>query len=509
MEYLLEMRDISKFYPGVKALNRVSFRVRSGSVHALMGENGAGKSTLMKILAGIEHPDEGEVVFSGKKVRFANPRDALREGIAMIHQELMPIPEMTIAENLFLGREFTRKGRLMLDYASMNRKAKELLENIGVHLNPKLKMKHLTVSEMQMIEIAKAISIDSKIIIMDEPTSAITDREVDQLFKVIKRLKSQGKGIIYISHKMNEIFQIADDITVFRDGQYVDTKPADETNNKELIAKMVGRELTDIFPEKRTEMKEPLLTVKNLTKSGKFRNISFTVRRGEIVGIAGLMGSGRSEVMEAIFGLQKLDEGEIYVAGNRVKIRKPSEAIANGIAFLTEDRKAQGLNLLGSIRHNITISSLKRATDSFGFIQGSNEKAFVDRYMDSSKIKASSRDQSVGLLSGGNQQKVVIAKWLMTSPQILILDEPTRGIDVGAKSELYKLMSQFAAEGYGIIMISSELPEILGMSDRILVFHEGGIAGELSGEDATQEKIMELATGHHHDTRGKDDGVIR
>lgn len=493
MEFLLEMKGVSKFFSGVKALQSVSFQLRPGTVHALMGENGAGKSTLMKILSGIHHPDEGEIYLKGEKIQIDTPAQALKFGISMIHQELTPIPEMTVAENIFLGREPTRLG--IINYNQLYKRTTDLFGKIGIHLYPKSKMKELKVSDNQLVEIAKAISLDADVIIMDEPTSALTDREVEQLFKVIVDLKSHGKGIIYISHKMDEIFKISDEITVLRDGEYIATKVASDTNNKELISMMVGRELKDIFPKDRAEAKEVLLSVRGLTLKGKFCDISFDVRKGEILGIAGLMGSGRTEVMEALFGITKPDSGEIRINDRLTRIRTPEDAIKEGIAFVTEDRKAQGLNLISPVRHNITISSLNEISRS-GFIQRLLEKNRVDEQIESLKIKTPHRDQWAKYLSGGNQQKVVVAKWLMTRPKILILDEPTRGIDIGAKTEIYKLMQSFTSEGYAIIMISSELPEIIGMSNRILVFYDHRIAGEIMGGVVSQEKIMELATGH-------------
>jgi len=495
MEYLLEMKSISKSFSGTYALQNVSLRLRPGSVLALMGENGAGKSTLMKILSGIHRPDEGEILIKGQRVAINSPRDSLKLGISMIHQELTPIDEMTIAENIFLGREPTRMG--VVWYGEMYRKTRELLREMGISLDPKTKMKDLKVSDIQLVEIAKAVSYNSDIIIMDEPTSAITDREVHQLFRVIRDLKAKGKGIIYISHKMDEIFEISDDIMVLRDGQFIDSKPASETNNKELITMMVGRELKDIFPSNKPVPGEVVLEVRGLTKDKWFRDIHFQLRKGEILGFAGLMGSGRTEVMEALFGIVPFDSGEILLDGKPVRFRKPAEAIASGLAFITEDRKVQGLNLLASVKHNITISSLKKVSTRTGILQFRQENKEAEQYVQLLRVKARNKDQLVQYLSGGNQQKVVIAKWLMTNPRILIMDEPTRGIDIGAKTEIYKLMNDLAHQGYSIIMISSELPEVIGMSHRIVVFHNRTVAGVLNQDEASQEKIMELATGQH------------
>lgn len=496
--YLLEVVNVSKAYSSVKALNDVSLRIRPGTVHTVMGENGAGKSTLMKIIAGIVQPDSGEMILNGEKVKFANPRDALRHGISMIHQELTPIPEMTIAENIFLGREPVKLGNMMIDYKRMNREVERLLNEMSIKLDPRMKMKNLTVSETQMIEIAKAMFTDPKLIIMDEPTSAITSREVETLFVLIEMLKSKGCSIMYISHKMDEVFRISDEITIMRDGNYVGSYLASELNYELLIKKMVDRELKDVFPARKAQIASVALSVKNLSHGKRFRDVSFEIRAGEVVGFAGLMGSGRTEVAESIFGIRKLDNGEIYIAGNKVRIRAPHDAIQHKIGLITEDRKLQGLVLPLSVKENITLSSLKHFKKRSGIINKKHENAVVSDYIDMLKIKTPHADQSVETLSGGNQQKVVIGKWLMKSPKIMIFDEPTRGIDIGAKSEIYRKISSLAEEGIAIILISSELPEILGMSDRILVFHDGTITGEFTREDATQENIMKYATGTHN-----------
>lgn len=492
LEYILKMNKITKIFPGTKALNAVDFSLKKGTLHALMGENGAGKSTLMKILAGIHRPDEGEIVYDGKKIIIETPSKALKLGIAMIHQELMPVLEMTVAENIFLGREPLNKG--LLDYKILNRQTKELLDYIGMDVEPTTKMKKLKVSEMQLVEIAKAVSYDSKIIIMDEPTSAITDREVEKLFVIIKELVSKGKSIIYISHKIDEIFRISDFITVLRDGDYIETVKTSEIAVDQLIKLMVGRELIDIYPRRNSKKGNIMLSVKGLTHQKKFHDISFDLKEGEILGISGLMGAGRTEVMESIFGLRKLDAGDIFINGKKVKIRKPIDAINNGLAFVTEDRKYEGLSLPLSVKHNMTISALDKFSKN-GIISRTHENEVVDEQIKSLRIKTPNSKTAVKALSGGNQQKVVIGKWILTNPKILILDEPTRGIDIGAKTEIYKLMNKFVEKGYGIIMISSELPEVLGMSDRIIVFYEGHISGELENEAFCQEHVMALATG--------------
>jgi inositol transport system ATP-binding protein len=492
-DILVEMRDISKAFYGVQALNNVSLKVKKGTVHALMGENGAGKSTLMKVLAGIHTPDNGSIFIEGKKLILKDPQGALDNGIAMIHQELSPVREMTIGENIFLGREplFVTG---MINYKKLYQDAEMLLKNLNLSMNPKKKMKSLSVAGMQLVEILKALSYDSKVIIMDEPTSAIADQEVEKLFEIIDLLKSQGKAIIYISHKMDEIYKISDEITVFRDGHYIATKPSKELGYDTLITMMVGRELTDMFPKpnKRSQNKI-VLSVQGLTSYGKFHNVSFDLKQGEILGLTGLMGAGRTEIVEAVFGMRKLDEGVIYVNGNKVDIKTPMDAIKHKIAFVTENRKDEGLFLPISIQKNISMVSMDHLS-SFGFIQNKEEKQVVSTLYHDLKIKGYSPQQKVETLSGGNQQKVVLAKWLLTKPNILILDEPTRGIDIGAKTEIYKLMSKLVQEGLSIIMISSEMPEVLGMSDRILVFCEGKLTGELKSKEATQEKILDLAT---------------
>lgn len=492
-DILVELRDISKSFHGVQALNNVSLKVKKGTVHALMGENGAGKSTLMKVLAGIHAPDSGSIFIEGAKVTLKDPQGALDHGIAMIHQELSPVTEMTIGENIFLGREplFVTG---TINYKKLYQDAETLLRNLKLSLNPKKKMKTLSVAGMQLVEIVKALSYNSKVIIMDEPTSAIADQEVEKLFEIINMLKSQGKAIIYISHKMDEIYKISDEITIFRDGQYIATKPSKELDYDNLIRMMVGRELIDMFPKanKRTK-NETVLSVKGMTSNGKFQNVSFDLKQGEILGMTGLMGAGRTEIVEAIFGMRKLDEGTIYINGDKVQIKTPMDAIKHKIAFVTENRKDEGLFLPMTIQKNISMVSMEQLS-SYGFIQNKEEKEAVSTLYHDLKIKAYSPQQKVETLSGGNQQKVVLAKWLLTKPNILILDEPTRGIDIGAKAEIYKLMSKLVKEGHSIIMISSEMPEVLGMSDRILVFCEGKLTGELNSEEATQEKILDLAT---------------
>lgn len=489
---VLLMEGISKAFPGVKALDDVRLSVRRGSVHTLMGENGAGKSTLMKILIGIYQPDAGTITFEGQPVEIRDTETALRLGISMIHQELSAVPYMTVAENIFLGREPTRFG--IIDKRTMYADTRRLLGRLEINIDPTAKMRDLSIANMQMVEIAKAISYDARLIIMDEPTSAITDREVAHLFRMIRTLQDDGVSIIYITHKLDEVFLISDDITVLRDGRHIATTPASETSRDGVIKRMVGRELTSIFPKEDAPIGDVVLSVRGLTRKGIVHDVSFELRRGEILGIAGLMGAGRTEVIEGIFGIHAIDSGEIQVNGRRVNIRRPEDAIAQGMALLTEDRKVTGILSVLPVRDNIMIASLGNFTAG-GFLRKrqidetcAQERARLD-------IKTPSMDQLIRLLSGGNQQKVLVSRWLLTSPEILILDEPTRGIDVGAKSEIHRLMSRLANEGKAILMISSELPEILGMSDRVLVIHEGRVAGIFARADATQEAIMRAATG--------------
>lgn len=490
---ILQMENISKSFPGVKALSDVNLTVHKGTIHALMGENGAGKSTLMKILDGIYTPDSGQIIFQGQPVTIDNTHIALKLGISMIHQELSPIPYMTVAENIFLGREpLGRYG--LINKRNLNVDTKALLDRLEIDIKPTSLMKTLSVANTQMVEIAKAISYDSSLIIMDEPTSAITEREVAHLFKMIRSLKAKGVTVIYITHKMDEVFQIADDITVLRDGRHVATVPASQTNKYNLITMMVGRELTEMFPKEVASIGEVILSVRNLTRGGIVEDVSFDLRRGEILGIAGLMGAGRTEVIEGIFGIHKIDAGEILIKGKKTHINSPADAIKNGLALLTEDRKLTGILGVLPVRDNMMIASLSNY-EKRGFLN----KRLIDATCKQEKsrldIKTPSMDQLIKLLSGGNQQKVLVSRWLLTSPDILILDEPTRGIDVGAKAEIHRLMSKLAQDGKAIIMISSELPEILGMSDRILVMHEGKVGGIFDRKDATQKSIMEAATG--------------
>ncbi len=489
---LLEMRSITKRFPGVLALAEVSFDARPSEVHALVGENGAGKSTLMKILAGVYSRDSGEIFFKGEAVNFSMPRQAQLAGIATIYQELNLVPQLSVTENIFLGTEL-EYGPL-LNWAEMHRRSKALLAKLHLEIDPRRLVSSLGVGQQQMVEVAKALHQRADLIIMDEPTASLSRREINDLFAIIQELKAQGVAIVYISHHLEEAFEISDRITVLRDGRLVATRPANELNVNSLIRLMVGRDLSEQFPKEKIERGQEVLRVVGLKQGKVLQDISFSAYAGEILGIAGLVGAGRTEMVRAIFGADPVDDGKIYVAGQRVTVNSPREAIRHGIALLTEDRKQQGLVLQFCVRDNITLSVLNRLARGLG-INRKKETALAQHYIDSLAIKASSQEQLAVNLSGGTQQKVVLSKWLATQPRALIFDEPTRGIDVGAKVEIYKMMNQLARQGVAIIMISSELPEILGISDRILVMHGGRIRGELTGAEATEEKIMAYATG--------------
>lgn len=489
---ILELKGITKSFPGVLALNQVSFDLFAGEVHVLMGENGAGKSTLMKIINGQYHADCGEVILNGTSCCFQSPHESIAAGIAMIHQELNPVLDMTVAENIFLGREV---GKLFLyNRKAMLVAAKEALSAIDLDLDPKIMMRDLTVAQMQMVEIAKAVSLKSNIIIMDEPTSAISEREVDALFSLICKLKAAEVAIIYISHKMSEIFRIADRITVLRDGCSIETRNAAEFNQDSLIKMMVGRELNQIFPSKKDiEFGSVVLKVENLSLPSRFTDISFSIRAGEVLGFAGLMGAGRSELVETIFGLHKAGSGKIFIRGNLVKIKHPQNAIAHGLALITEDRKKTGLNLKATVREDTSIVTLDHYCWFKQIIRKKIEVSAVRKICNSLQVKAPSINQLIRNLSGGNQQKVIIARWLLDHPDILILDEPTRGIDVGAKYEIYSIIAEMAAQGKAIIIVSSEMPELIGICDRCLVMCEGHLTGELQRDQLTQENVMYLA----------------
>lgn len=496
MEYVLELKNIYKSFPGVKVLEDVTLQVRPGEVHALMGENGAGKSTLMKILMGIYKADQGSIFLEGKETVIHGPKDAMSKGISMIHQELNTVLDMEVAENVFVGRELLKKGMEKLkivDIARMREETGKYFREMNIDIDPRAKMRTLSVAEMQLVEIVKAISLNSKIIVMDEPTSAITEKEAAVLFTQIERLKKQGVAIIYISHKMDEIFRISDTITVLRDGQWIGTKPAKELDNDMLIKMMVGRELTDIYPKDPVEIGDVILEVKNISRGKKVQDASFSLRKGEVLGIAGLVGAGRSELVETIFGLYPKTGGQIFLHGKEVHIKNSADAIKNKMALITEDRKQTGLNLIVSVKENIASVSIGKLS-THGIVNDKKINEVSEKYIKELKIKTPDGNAIVGNLSGGNQQKIVLAKWLLDEPDIIIFDEPTRGIDIGAKRDIYLLINNLAKEGKAVIVISSEMAEVMGICDRILVMAEGRINGEVRREEFSQEVIMGYAS---------------
>ena len=498
-EYRLEMRGVCKSFPGVKALDHAQLCLRPGTVHALMGENGAGKSTLMKCMFGIYSMDEGEIIYEGQKVSIKNPLEALKMGIAMVHQELQPIPARTVGENIFLGRYPMKKllGFIpVVDHKKMYEDTDALLQKVRMTFDSHQKVGELSVSQMQSVEIAKAVSANCKVLILDEPTSSLTSNEVEALFRIIEDLKAEGVAIVYISHKMDEILRISDEVTVMRDGQYIGTWDAKGLTTDFIISKMVGRELTNLFPERHNVPGEVVFEVKNFTSINprSFRNVNFQLRKGEILGVGGLVGAQRTELMEGLFGIRSHSAGEIYYQGKELKIRRPKDAIDQGIAMLTEDRRATGIMGVLSIADNISVASLKQYLD-YGFVLNNKKiEALVQDNIQKMNTKTPSSKTQIKSLSGGNQQKVLIGRWLANTPDVLILDEPTRGIDVGAKYEIYCIIEELARSGKSIIMISSEMAELIGMSDRVMVMCDGRVTGFIDGKDATQENIMELAT---------------
>ena len=490
---ILQLEGIEKCFPGVKALDGVNLSVTPGRVMALVGENGAGKSTLMKVLTGIYQAEAGRILYKGKETRFKGPRHSQQAGIGIIHQELNLLPELSIAENIFLGREKTSPlGRIL--WNEMNHEAAKLLKRLRVPHAPQTRLGDLSIGEQQMVEIAKAISFKSSVIIMDEPTDALTDTETQALFDVIEELKKSGHAIVYISHRLVEIFEICDDVTVLRDGKFIASHPVSEINEEQLIEMMVGRKLEEQYPRLETTPTEVSLVVKELWAEGVC-GASFSVRKGEILGVAGLMGSGRTEMMRAIFGADPIQKGTLTLDGKPLSIKTPKEAIKKGIAYISEDRKGDGLVLGLCVKKNMTLASLESYSTTSGRVNHKGEKDAVQDYIGHFNIKTPTQSQIIGNLSGGNQQKVSIAKGLMTKPKVLILDEPTRGVDVGAKKEIYQLINTFKEQGMSIILVSSEMPEILGMSDRIIVMHEGRVSGEFPADEANQEKLMACAVG--------------
>ena len=504
LDYILEMKDIHKSFPGVKALDGVSLALRPGSVHALMGENGAGKSTLMKCLFGVYSLDAGEIIYNGEHVKILNPFDALHRGIAMVHQELQPIPERSIAENIFCGRyPCSIKG--VVNHQKMNELASEALKRVGLDVDPQRKLGTLSVSQMQLVEIAKAVSVGAKIVIMDEPTSSLTHNEVETLFSIVNRLRSEGVAIIYISHKMDEILRISDEVTILRDGQYIGTWPAAELTTDLIITRMVGRQMTNLFPKRDNTPGEVVLEVEDYTSihARSFRNISFNLKKGEILGVAGLVGAQRTELMEGLFGLRATVSGTVKYKGKRFKISRPKDAIESKVALLTEDRRGSGIFGVLSVADNVAVASL-RQYKRLGFVLDKKKiDALVADNIQKLSIKTPSARTLVQSLSGGNQQKVIVSRWLANAPDVFIMDEPTRGIDVGAKYEIYCIIADLAKEGKSIIMISSEMQELIGMADRIMVMCDGRVTGFVDGSEMNEEKIMEYATRFETESGGK------
>ena len=491
-EYVLEMEGISKEFPGVKALDNVTLKIRPNSVHALMGENGAGKSTLMKCLFGIYKKDTGEISLEGQKIEFKNSKDALEKGVSMVHQELNQVTQRNVMDNIWLGR-YPKKG-LFIDEDKMYKDTKEIFARLDIDIDPKTKVSRLSVSQMQMLEIAKAVSYDSKVLILDEPTSSLTENEVKHLFKIIRKLQGSGIGIVYISHKMEEITEICDEITILRDGKWVTTEKVKDLNTDQIINLMVGRDLTNRFPDKTNKPGEVILEVENLTakRPKSIEDVSFTLRKGEILGVAGLVGSKRTDIVETLFGVIEKKSGTVKIDGKTVEIRNPREATANGLALITEERRATGIYSMLDIKFNSIISNTKNYKTLLGLLDDSKIEKDTKWVIDSMRVKTPSQKTHIGSLSGGNQQKVIIGRWLLTEPEILLMDEPTRGIDVGAKFEIYQLMINLAEKEKGIIMISSEMPELLGVTDRILVMSNGRVAGIVNTAETSQEEILKL-----------------
>ena len=494
-EFILEMKGICKSFPGVKALDDVYFRLRRGEVHALMGENGAGKSTLMKCLFGVYSMDEGEIVYNGQPVRILNPFDALRRGVSMVHQELQPIPERSIAENIFCGRYPTFLPGVV-DHARMNAEAAEVLKKVGLDCDPERKLSTLSVSQIQLVEIARAVSVGARIVIMDEPTSSLTSNEVTKLFAIISNLRDEGVAIIYISHKMDEILRISDEVTIMRDGKYIGTWPAVELTTDLIITRMVGRQISQLYPAKENMPGEKVLEISDFTSINpkSFRNINFSLRKGEILGVAGLVGAQRTELMEGLFGLRSTVSGVITYKGLTFRCARPKDAIDHGIALMTEDRRQTGIFPVLSVADNISMASLRKYQLYKLMLDRKRIVALVDENVRKLSIKTPSIKTLIQSLSGGNQQKVIVSRWLANDPEVLIMDEPTRGIDVGAKYEIYCIIGELAKQGKSIIMISSEMEELIGVADRIMVMCDGRVTGFLEGEDMNEETIMELAT---------------
>lgn len=489
----IEMKGINKSFGSNQVLKNAGFLLKDGEVHALMGENGAGKSTLMKILTGVYTKDSGTVVVDGEEVSYKNPQEAEKAGIVFIYQELNVLYDLTVVENLFMGKEITKKFGIC-DKKAMRAVAEETMEKLGTNIPIDAVMSELSVGQQQMVEICKALMVDAKVIIMDEPTAALTESETEGLFKVINALRKKGVSIVYISHRMEEIFELCDRITILRDGSYIDTKEIKDITMDDVVQMMIGREIGERFPKRKVKIGKEVLKVEGLSSGKLFKEVSFSVKAGEVLGVAGLMGAGRTEIMQAIFGNLKKDSGKIYIDGEEVNIKNPRHAIAAGIGFVTEDRKTEGLLLEKSIAENIEMANLGRVSKG-GVLKKDKQQEIVKRGIDEFRVKCFGPWHECNNLSGGNQQKVVIAKWVYTEPKILILDEPTRGVDIGAKKEIYDVINNLAAKGVAVIMVSSELPEVLGMSDRIMVIREGEVRGIIDGKEADQAKVMTLATG--------------
>jgi rhamnose transport system ATP-binding protein len=491
---ILECRAISKYFPGIKALDGVDFTIRSGEVHALVGENGAGKSTLVKLLTGIYHPDAGEILLEGRRVEFRSPLASQAAGIAAIHQEAAMFADLSVTENIYMGHHARMKRVPLLSWGAMRRRTRALLFDLELDIDPDAQVRSLSVAQRHMVEIVKALSQDARIVIMDEPTSALSLHEVEDLYAIIRRLRDSGKAVVFISHKFEDIYEIADRFTVLRDGKFAGDGRVADTGVDEIIRMMIGRSLTEMFPKASVRPEETLLSVQGLSRTGVFKDVSFELRRGEILGFFGLVGAGRSEVMRAVFGIEAADEGRILVEGRQIRAMRPEQAIEKGIAYVPEDRQLQGTILAMNIRENATLPIIGRLARR-SFLDRGRETAVTEEYGRRMEIKASSWEQAVNSLSGGNQQKVVLAKWLAARPRILILDEPTKGIDVATKARVHEFMSQLAGEGLGIVLVSSEMPEILGMSDVIVVMHEGRVSGRFERGEADQEKLIKAAMG--------------
>ncbi len=496
---ILELKDIAKYFPGIKALDNVDFTIRTGEVHALIGENGAGKSTLVKIMTGVYQPTKGKILMEGSEVHFNTAHDAQAAGVAAIHQEASMFAELTVTENIFMGHHLRKKGGT-LDWKAMRQHTQELLDRMELDINPDTLIKNLGTAQRHMVEIAKALSVDAQLVIMDEPTSALSLHEVEELYKIIRQLKEEGKAIVFISHKFDEIFEICDHFTVFRDGQYIGEGEVASSSVDEIVKMMVGRSLDQMFPKKDSDIGEAVLDVKGLSLPGFFKDVSFSLHKGEILGFFGLVGAGRSEVMRTIFGIDKKSEGTIILNGREIHISSPRLAMQRGIAYVPEDRQEQGAILEMSLSHNITLPQIDKISP-FGVLNKKTEKTITEEFGNKMEIKAANWKVNANTLSGGNQQKVVLAKWLATDPDILILDEPTKGIDVATKAAVHEFVSEMAAAGLAVILVSSELPEVLGMADRIVVMHEGRVSKILSRDEANSDNVILAATGHEEGTK--------